>query len=63
MTRCCAVLGSQWNSKIERVQLCQQQATLRYDGVPLCGTHINHLPERVCIEPVFGFGTVEKISA
>lgn len=34
---------------------------MRYDGMPLCGTHINRLPERVCVEPVFGFGTVEKI--
>lgn len=59
--RCCAVLRSEHSCKIERVQLCQQSAIVRYDGVPLCGTHVNHLPDRVCVEPVFGFGTVEKI--
>lgn len=58
---CAAVLNVQHRCKVPMVQLCQQKATLRYDGVPLCGTHINHLPERVCVKPVFGFGTVERI--
>jgi len=59
--RCCAVLAGQWRYQVERVQLCQNRAIMRYDGVPLCGTHINKLPERVCIEPTFGCGSVEKI--
>lgn len=61
MTRCCAVLAGQWKYQVERVQLCQQKAIYRIDGVPVCGTHINNPPERVCIEYVYGFGTVEKI--
>ncbi len=59
--RCAAVLRVQHRCKIPEAQLCQQRATMRYDGVPLCGTHVNHLPDLVCVEPVFGFGTVKKI--
>jgi hypothetical protein len=47
--RCCAVNAGQWNCKIEKVQLCQQTATFRCNGVPLCGTHVNSPPERVVV--------------
>lgn len=59
--RCCAVLASSHNHKIERIQLCQQTATFRIDGYPLCGTHINRVPDWVCVEPIIGFGTTEKL--
>lgn len=61
MTRCCAVLAGQWKYQVERVQLCQQKATYRANGIPLCGTHINRPPERV-VTPFEGdIETTEKI--
>lgn len=52
---CCAVNRVQHRYKIPEVQRCQQRAIMRCNGVPLCGTHINHPPTHVVVE----FGPIE----
>jgi hypothetical protein len=59
--RCCAVLAGQWKYQVERVQLCQNGAAFRVNGVPLCGTHINRPPERVVMAFEGDITTAEKI--
>lgn len=55
------MLAQQHRHQQPWVQTCQQRATMRYDGIYLCGTHINKLPDLVVTKPVFGFGSVEEI--
>ena len=59
--KCEAITQAKHLSQQHWVKQCENDATFRYDGIPLCGTHINKLPERVVTTPVFGFGTVEKL--
>lgn len=59
--RCAAILVTQFRHKQPWVKCCENSAVMKFDGVPLCGTHINHPPKMVAIEPVFGFGTTEPI--
>lgn len=58
---CCAILRVQHRCKIPEVQRCQQQATHRCNGVPLCGTHINHPPDLVIVLFDLDIRTTEKI--
>lgn len=60
MTRCAAILNIQWRNQQPWVKCCENRAVMKCDGVPLCGTHVNHPLEQVVAE--FGpYDTVEKL--
>lgn len=61
MILCCAVNRVQYRCKIPEVQQCQQRATFRCHGVPLCGTHLNAPPELVVVPFDREIMTAEKI--
>jgi hypothetical protein len=58
---CSAVNNVQYRCKIPEVQRCQQTAKFRVNGVPLCGTHVNHPPKQVIVDFDGGIVTTEEI--
>lgn len=45
--RCCAIVGNRRTYQQEWVKRCENAALFRGNGVPLCGTHVNHPPFQV----------------
>jgi hypothetical protein len=59
--RCAAILATQYRFQQPWVKQCEQQATMLGNGIPLCGTHINHKPDQVVCKMSAEIWTTEKL--